>query len=266
MKTSHARAAAVSASHILMAQFQKQVGGILAEYLAGFDLLGRAHVIEAAHKKTGKKFKLATSTRFAALAFETVPPTQAIQRVLNLIGMSRDAFDGLSQRYQQQAFTIAGVSDVKLIEKIKQALADVMESGGTIEDFRNAVDELTSESSVAKLAKTQIDSVFQTAVQSAYQGGRLEQMSAPEVKAALPYWVYRTAGDDRVRESHEALDGFAALNDDAVWGKIYPPCGYNCRCTVTAEGPDDVDKDADTPGLDRLPDEAADLPEFVEAA
>ncbi len=229
MRTSHIRAASVSASHILMAQFQKQVGGVMAQYLAGFDLLGRAHVIEAAHKKTGKKFKLATSTRFTDLAFEKVPFTQAIQRVLNLIGMSRDAFDGLAQKYQKQAFTIAGISDVKLIEKIKDALADVMDSGGTIEDFRNAVNDLTSEASVEKLAQTQIDSVFQTAVQSAYQGGRLEQMSDPDVKAALPYWVYRTAGDDRVRESHDALDGFAARNDDPVWGKIYPPCGYNCR-------------------------------------
>ncbi len=268
MRSAHLRAAAVSASHVMMAQFQKEVGSTFTQYLAAFDVLGRVHVIEAAKKKTGKKFKVATSTsaRFTELAFERVPFTQAVNRLLGLVGMTRDAFDGLASRYQKQAFTIAGVSDVKLIDKIKNELSDVVESGGTIEDFRNAVNELTSDASVEQLAQTQIDTIFQTAVQSAYQGGRFEQMSDPAVAAALPYWVYRTAGDDRVRESHDVLDGFAALNDDPVWKKIFPPCGYNCRCTATAETSDDVPDDADTPGLSRLPDEAEDLPEFAEVA
>jgi SPP1 gp7 family putative phage head morphogenesis protein len=228
------------------------------------DLLGRAHVIDAAQRKTGKKFKLATTTtipRFDELGFESVPFTQAIQRILALIGMSRNAYDGLAAKYKQQAFTIAGVSDVRLIEQIKQALADVMESGGTEKDFERAVNALTDQAGVDRLAQTQINTVFQTATQTADQNGRLEQMSDPAVAAALPYWAYRTAGDDRVRPSHAALDGFTAKNSDPVWGRLYPPCGYNCRCTVTAELPNDVPDDADQPGLMRIPMAAADVPD-----
>jgi SPP1 gp7 family putative phage head morphogenesis protein len=258
------RAAAVSASHVLAASFQSQVGDLTARYLAAFDLLGRAHVIEAAEHKTGKKFRLATSTtipRFDELPFESVPFTQAIQRILALIGMSRNAFDGLSSKYKQQAFTIAGVSDVRLIEQIKQALADVMEQGGTDKDFERAVNALTDQAGVERLAQTQINVVFQTATQTAYQNGRLEQMTDPAVSAALPYWTYRTVGDDRVRPAHAALDGFTAKNSDPVWHRLYPPCGYNCRCTVTAELPDGVPDDADQPGLTRIPLAAADVPD-----
>lgn len=258
------RAAAIATPHVLAAAFQKDVGGLTARYLAAVDLLGRAHVIEAAQKKTGKKFKLATTTTIPAfddLGFENVPFTQAIERVLNLIGMSRNAFDGLSTKYKQQAFTIAGISDVKLIEQIKQALADTMESGGTDVDFNKAVNAITHDAGVARLAQTQINTIFQTAVQTAYQNGRLEQMTDPAVAAALPYWTYRTDGDDRVRVSHAALDGFTARIGDPVWGRIYPPTGYNCRCTVTAEGPDEVPDDADQPGLGRIPMAAADVPD-----
>lgn len=265
----HHRAAAVAAPHILAGQFQNEVGGLTAKYLAAFDLLGRAHVIEAAQKKTGQKIKLATSVtmaRFNDLGFESVPFTQAIERVMKLIGMSRDAFDGLAQRYKMQAFTIAGVSDVRLIEQIKKALAATMESGGTAGDFEAAVNEITDAAGVERLARTQIDTVFQTNVQTAYQNGRFEQMSDPAVAAALPYWVFRTAGDDRVRPAHAALDGFTARIGDTVWNRIYPPCGYNCRCTVTAEGPDDVGEDADLPGTPRIPMAAASVPDFMEAA
>lgn len=269
MISSHHRAVAIAAPHILAAQFQNRAGALFARYFAAFDLLGRAHVIEAAHAKTGKTFKLATSVklpRFNELGFESVSPTQAIERVLKLIGMSRDAFDGLAQKYKMQAFTVAGVSDVKLIEQIQRALADVMGSGGTDKDFQKAVNALTDKAGVERLAQTQINTVFQTVSQTAYQNGRLEQMSDPAVAAALPYWTYRTAGDDRVRESHAALDGFTARIGDPVWNRIYPPCGFNCRCTVTSEGPDDVPEDADMPGLPRIPAEAADVPDFAEAA
>ncbi|RWX00928.1 phage head morphogenesis protein [Flavobacterium cerinum] len=41
---------------------------------------------------------------------------------------------------------------------------------------------------------------------------------------------YRTAGDDRVRESHAALDGITLPADDAFWLSYYPPNGWRCRC------------------------------------
>lgn len=258
------RAAALAAPHVLAASFQNQVGTLVARYLAAFDLLGRAHVIDAAQRKTGKKVKLATTTtipRFDELGFENVPFTLAIERVLKLIGMSRNAFDGLATKYRKQAFTIAGVSDVRLIEQIKQALADALASGATEPDFEKAVNALTDKAGIARLAQTQINSVFQTATQTAYQNGRAEQMTDPAVAAALPYWTYRTAGDDRVRPAHAALDGFTAKNDDPVWGRLYPPCGFNCRCTVTAELPEDAPEGADQPGSSRIPAAAADVPD-----
>jgi SPP1 gp7 family putative phage head morphogenesis protein len=264
MISSTRRAVAISAPNILAAQMQNRVGDLFARYLAAFDLLGRAHVISAAQKKTGQKIKLATSTsveRFDELPFQSVPPTLAIDRVLKLIGMSRAAFDGLAQRYKMQAFTIAGVSDVKLIEQIQKALADVMGSGGTEKDFQIAVNALTDKAGIERLAATQVNTVFQTNVQTAYQNGRFEQMTDPAVAVALPFWTYRTAGDDRVRPAHAALDGFSARNNDVVWNRIYPPCGYNCRCTVTVEGPDDVGEDASLPGLPRIPFAAASVPD-----
>ena len=43
---------------------------------------------------------------------------------------------------------------------------------------------------------------------------------------------YRTAEDDRVRESHAVLNGIIRPVDDTFWKTYYPPNGWNCRCTV----------------------------------
>ena len=43
---------------------------------------------------------------------------------------------------------------------------------------------------------------------------------------------YRTAGDDRVREEHAALDGITLPPSDTFWNSYLPPNGWNCRCTT----------------------------------
>lgn len=43
---------------------------------------------------------------------------------------------------------------------------------------------------------------------------------------------YRTAGDNRVREEHAALDGTTLPPSDPFWDHYLPPNGWNCRCTA----------------------------------
>lgn len=43
---------------------------------------------------------------------------------------------------------------------------------------------------------------------------------------------YRTAGDNRVREEHRALNGTTLPPSDPFWDSYLPPNGWNCRCTT----------------------------------
>lgn len=43
---------------------------------------------------------------------------------------------------------------------------------------------------------------------------------------------YQTAGDERVREAHAALDGVTLPPSDPFWNDYLPPNGWNCRCNV----------------------------------
>lgn len=43
-------------------------------------------------------------------------------------------------------------------------------------------------------------------------------------------YEYKTAGDERVRDSHAALDGVRYPRNHAFWERFAPPNGWNCRC------------------------------------
>lgn len=43
---------------------------------------------------------------------------------------------------------------------------------------------------------------------------------------------YRTAGDDKVRPDHAALNGVTLPPDDPFWSRYLPPNDWNCRCNV----------------------------------
>lgn len=56
---------------------------------------------------------------------------------------------------------------------------------------------------------------------------------------------YRTAEDDRVRQSHQVLNGVIRPVSDDFWKTYYPPNGWNCRCTVIRRNSGTATKMAD---------------------
>src|SRR5437868_10982507 len=120
-------------------RFQSKLGDLLAQYLAAADLLGRLHAMQTVKAKTGTEVKLNTLSNAQApvfsidnvLGFESLPFTRAVDRIRNLVGMTRVAFDGLAYRYRQQAFTVSGLGDVALIDRVRNEIGDAMQQGST---------------------------------------------------------------------------------------------------------------------------------------
>lgn len=71
---------------------------------------------------------------------------------------------------------------------------------------------------------------YNTAITSAEGAANWSQYM--EGAEEMPILEYQTAGDDRVRDSHAALDGVKRRYDDDFWKRYYPPNGFNCRCTT----------------------------------
>jgi len=78
----------------------------------------------------------------------------------------------------------------------------------------------------------EFETQFRTATQLAYSAGTWDAAHDPAVDEILWGYKYVTVGDDRVRPEHAALEDTVAKKDDPIWGAIWPPNGWNCRCQV----------------------------------
>jgi SPP1 gp7 family putative phage head morphogenesis protein len=242
--------------------FVQRMGELLAQHMAAADLLGRMQIVRHAQAKAGKKIPISQKTRRITFAEGdmkftfNIPATDAKNYISNLTPVTKEIFDGLTAQYRKDAFTLAGASDTRLVQKVQTALADIVEKGETASDFRQAAKALTDAAGVQELNAFTLDTAYQIALQKAYSNGRLEQMQEPHMLEALPFWQYWTVGDLRVRPEHRLLDGFIARGVDPVWAKIYPPSGFGCRCSVVPLPEDEalkLDPQASEGGLERLP-------------
>lgn len=85
-----------------------------------------------------------------------------------------------------------------------------------------------------KYNQNYLEAEYEYAVQSSIMADKWNRLDLND-KYLLQY---RTAADDRVRQSHQALHNITLPKNDAFWNEFYPPNGWRCRCTVVEVLPD----------------------------
>ena len=90
-------------------------------------------------------------------------------------------------------------------------------------DFRNAVMDAGYQINIGHL-----QTEYTTAMASAQMAFKWQTFVANGNEVLQ----YSTVGDDRVRDEHVELDGLTLSIGSPVWDYIFPPNGWNCRCTV----------------------------------
>ena len=63
-----------------------------------------------------------------------------------------------------------------------------------------------------------------------------EQFSNGDIK----YLLYDGILDGREQEHTRIYDGKVYRKDNPIWGRIYPPNGFNCRCRVISLTKEDM--------------------------
>ncbi len=168
----------------------------------------------------------------AGFAFrpEVLTFAEAVEYFDGKVPVTPEEYNAMLAEYKLRAFTMAAYTEIEAISQIYEDLLDVMENGGTMEEFREQTNEFLERRGYVGLTSFQADNIFRTNVQTAYQVGHYRQMT----KAAdlRPYWMYVAVGDSRTRPEHMAMDGRVYDADSPVWDTWYPPNGFRCRCTV----------------------------------
>lgn len=162
---------------------------------------------------------------FSRLIFRNAVAFLKKKRVL-----TKEEYATLSDHAKAKAFTVAGYTAAEVLQEFLDKLTTAVEEGRTLADWKVQMDEWLDAHGYDGMDPGKAELIFRTNVQTAYNAGHYRSMV--QAKVLRPYWMYVTAGDRRVRDTHAALDGAVYRADDPFWKVWYPPNGYKCRCHV----------------------------------
>lgn len=144
-----------------------------------------------------------------------------------------------------RAFTVAKVAKLHLLDTIRNSLADVLANGGTFEQWKDRIvpdlqrdgwwgrvedRELTGTSQPVFVGPRRLETIYRTNMRVSRAAGQYARIQ--DRKGVAPYLRYSAVMDRRTRPLHRQWHGTILRVDDEWWETHFPPCGWNCRCTV----------------------------------
>ena len=190
----------------------------------------------------------------ANLTIETFPNEAAADYIRGKAVADPKNFGNLPPQLKQRAFTVAGIEQLDVLQRIRDAVAKLPEGASWDEAKKEIASEMSPYTGGdMKAARAKAEHTLRIHGFQAYAVARHQQQM--EVASRFPYWQYETVGDARVRPGHAALDGKVLRADDPWWKTHYPPWDWGCRCIVNALDEEDAEEigitdsaDMPTPG------------------
>lgn len=130
----------------------------------------------------------------------------------------------MRERLMKSNYIFSGAKTFAELNKAFPLLVDEEGNRKPFEQFLNDVHEVDE-----TYNKNYLRAEYNYAQAAAEMAGKWEKFSKDGDRY---YLQYRTAGDDKVRPEHAALNGITLPVDDIFWDEYYPPNGWNCRCNV----------------------------------
>jgi SPP1 gp7 family putative phage head morphogenesis protein len=174
---------------------------------------------------------------------EPVANQEAIDFIKSKPVVSQEVFAKLLPELKGRVFTISGIEDMNILQKVRDRIAD-LPAGANWNDVRDDIatdlspffvdenaDPETKDAQI-NAANRRAELLLRTHGFQAYQAAQYDVMKRQV--DVFEYWQYMTMEDDAVRPEHAALDGLILPADSSFWDDHYPPWDWGCRCLVRA--------------------------------
>ena len=132
--------------------------------------------------------------------------------------------DEMMRSLREDVFVFSGF---KTYHQLKEASELLLDEQGRVKSFNKFYQDVSGIRE--KYNRNWLHAEYNFAVSSSQMAAKWAEQSAD---ADICDLTYSTAGDDKVRPDHAALDGVTLPVEDPFWSYAYPPNGWNCRCNV----------------------------------
>ena len=194
----------------------------------------------------GFRFKPRRFEKFEEFADEPREIITAHQSAINTfkgrLPVDRGKFDVMDAQMKMKAFTMAGLTQGTIEQRIQPLLAEAIESGMSFGDVGDRIKEAmltytgTVKGTAIKVGQAvdaaHLQTVFRNNVMSAFNQGRMNIFTDPDVKGFVTYGMFSALMDDRTTRICQSWDGRKFKMDNPIWGSITPPLHHDCRSTV----------------------------------
>lgn len=182
----------------------------------------------------------------------TIAPHQAAAKAIRGKRiLSQDVFYGMLRELRGRAFTISGVTSANVMQKVRDRLAELPE-GGNWEDIKEDIAQ-DMEPYLGEGAERRAELLLKVHGFQAYQAAAWRELHSDDT---LTHVQYMSTEDDRVRTTHQALNGIILPKGDPFWLRHWPPWEWGCRCNTRGVLPEMVDEareaDASRPPEEQL--------------
>jgi len=158
------------------------------------------------------------------------PFDEAISFFKGKVNMPSEHWYDLWQGMHARGFMVAGAMKSDLLVGLRSAVDKAISQGTTLETFRKDFDKLVEKHGWfykgGRNWRTKV--IYDTNLRSAYNAGRWQQMTDPDVTVLRPFLQYRHGGSVNPRHQHLAWDGLVLRHDDPWWNTHYPQNGWGC--------------------------------------
>lgn len=171
-----------------------------------------------------------------AVSDGAVPFVEAIAYLRDRLAISDSEWQALLRAAGARADTVVDEMAESMRRDMLAAALEIFETGGSALDFKARYQEIAGRYGWATPSDPGWHSnlVWRMETFGARAAGRWEQ--AQRLQAARPgtryFFRYVTAGDHRVRVTHQEWHGIVLPIGHAFWRTHFPPNGFNCRCHV----------------------------------
>lgn len=179
------------------------------------------NTVEKAFKKLHKlgKYKIADLKKVKEYRQLITGTNSLLSRALNDNDLSEELLESLEN-------DIFYFSQLKTHAQLFEASQLLLTEEKTIKSFQQFSKDIASIKT--NYNESYLEAEYDFAVGSVLMADRWDKF-----KEGDRYLLqYRTAKDDKVRDSHRKLDETTLPKDHPFWDRFFPPNGWRCRCTV----------------------------------
>ena len=152
---------------------------------------------------------------------------EAVTALADKIPVLAYTAEAIRNVYRTKGFAIMKSAELVVTKKIHELLTEAL---GTGKPRDEVIEEVVSENE--NWTRAYAENIYRTNIGHAYSEGQQAQGRTPVAMAVLPAWEFHAVGDSDTRPNHLAAQGLLAAKTDPIWISLFPPLGFQCRCST----------------------------------